>query len=57
MANDYYPGQLINWQLGQLFGQRAAEPTIRQWRNGRRPAPAWAFEVLRQAIAKKERAK
>lgn len=46
-----YPGFTIG--LHKLFRGRASPHTIRDWRRGKRKAPAWARALLLEAVEKR----
>lgn len=47
----YYPG--MDQGLFEMFGRRVKKDTIRKWRAGKRKAPLWARQLLREAIEKR----
>lgn len=50
-SEENYPGILRG--MFELFGGRAARYTIRDWRRGRRKSPAWAKQMMADALEKR----
>lgn len=50
-TRDNFPG-LVKCSVA-LFGHRVAAVTVKQWRNGFRPAPPWAIAILIDTLESK----